>query len=346
MTGKGERELSSKPFTQNVVVLFHITDWCNLNCKHCFVNAHSTPVHQYSLHKVSSILTDLQTLKAFHVTFSGGEPTLHKDFLPILKMANEKGLNVSFVSNGTLITKELAESLHDLVKYVLISVDGPEEYHDAFRSHKGAYKKTMNGISALREADVPFGLQLTVTRESLPFIEWMAETACELGAHSLKLEPLFVGGRAQDIAFLSLDERELDQVAELATELYGKYLATTNIYMGIYSKKVLIEHPCNAYACFDHNCHRHITSEPREITILPDGWVVPLDSLLNPYFYIGNVREKSLLKVFQEYEGSPQHKRFLALCRTVFEKHVKSYPHEAIPWTQLLIDESWKWNNE
>jgi sulfatase maturation enzyme AslB (radical SAM superfamily) len=341
-----EREFPVRSFEQNITVLFHITDYCNLDCKHCFINAKHTRENEYTVHEVSTILSDMKTLKALNVTFSGGEPTLHEDLIPILRDANRKGLNVSLVSNGTLITEELADNLSELVNCVLISIDGPENCHDAFRGQKGAFKKTMRGINVLKKAEIPFGLQFTVTKESFPYTEWMAETACKLGAQSLKLEPLFVGGRAQDMTSLALNGREIDQLAELVTQLYGKYLATTGIYMGIHSKKVLVEHPCNAYACFGHNCHRHASNEPRDIIILPSGGVAPIDSLLDPRFYIGNVKEKSLISVFKAYYGSPQQKRFLGLCKKVFEEHVVSYSYEAIPWTNILIEESWKWNDE
>lgn len=333
-------------FEEDVVFLFHITDCCNLKCSHCFIDAAPSPVHQFSLDDVSSILADMRRLKASHVAFSGGEPTLHKDFVQILKAAHREGFTPDFVSNGTLITEELAEAVRDFVHCVLISVDGPEEYHDAFRGKKGAFKKTMEGITILREANVPFALQFTVTRESLPYVEWIAETASQLGAESLKLEPLFSGGRAKTIAGSCLSEKEIDQLAELTTRLYGKYLASTGIFMGIHSKKVLTEHPCNAYACFGHSCHRHAKNDPRQVIILPDGSVAPVDSCLNPAFYMGNVKVNSLYDVIQDYFGSPQQQNFLDLCRKVLTEKVIPYPYEAIPWSQILVEESWKWDND
>jgi sulfatase maturation enzyme AslB (radical SAM superfamily) len=136
-----------------------------------------------------------------------------------------------------------------------IEIAGPEDYHDSFRGVKGAFTKTMNGIKILKKEEVPFALQFTVTKESFPFVEWIAETASTLGAESLKLDPLFVGGRAEDIASSSLNEKEIDQLAEVTTRLYRKYLASTSILMGIHSKKVMTEHPCNAYAWFGSKCH-------------------------------------------------------------------------------------------
>ncbi len=329
-------------FEENVIFLFHLTDRCNLACDHCFIDANPSPIHEFSLEEVAAVLADMKKLKTFHVALSGGEPTMHKDFIQILETANKIGFSPDFVSNGTLITEEIAEAAKELVRCVLISVDGPEEYHDAFRGKKGAFKKTMEGIARLKEHDVTFALQFTVTRQSFPYIEWIAETASQLGADTLKLEPLFAGGRAASIAASCLNEKEIDQLAELTTQLYGKYLASTGVYMGIHSKKVLTEHPCNAYACFGHNCHRHATNEPREIIILPEGGVAPVDVCLHPDYYMGNVKEKSLLEVVQEYYGSPQQVKFLALCKKVFEEKVIPYPYEAIPWSQILAEESWK----
>ena len=332
-------------FEEEVTVLFHITDWCNLDCQHCFIDAHEVPVNQFSLDEITHILTDMKTLKVSRLAFSGGEPTLRKDLVKILETAHNLGFSPEFVSNGTLITGELAEAVSDIVKCVLISVDGPEEYHDAFRGRKGAYRKTMDGISLLEEHDVPFALQFTVTKKSFPYVEWIAETAANLGAESLKLEPLFSGGRAQNIASLCLNEKEIDQLAVLTTKLYGKYLATTGIFMGIHSKKVLVEHPCNAYACFGEKCHRHARDDPRSIIILPDGGVAPVDTCLHPAYYMGNVKEKSFIDVVEEYYGSPQQQKFLKLCAEVFRERVIPYPYEAIPWSQILVEESWRAEN-
>jgi MoaA/NifB/PqqE/SkfB family radical SAM enzyme len=329
-------------FEENVIFLFHITDGCNLSCNHCFIDAYPSPLHEFSLDKAAAILADMKELKTFHVALSGGEPTMHKEFIQILETANDIGFTPDFVSNGTLITDELAEKVKGLVRCVLISVDGPEEYHDAFRGKKGAFKKTMEGISRLKEHDITFALQFTVTKKSYPYIEWIAETASRLGADTLKLEPLFAGGRAADIASVCLNEKEIDQLAELTTRLYGKYLASTGVYMGIHSKKVLTEHPCNAYACFGHNCHRKATNEPREIIILPDGGVAPVDVCLHPNYYMGNVNEKPLLTIVQEYYGSPQQEKFLTLTKKVFAERVIPYLYEAIPWSQMLAEESWK----
>ncbi len=331
-----------KVFQEKVTFLFHITDWCNLTCNHCFINASPTPIHHFTLEEVSRILADMKTMKATHVAFSGGEPTLHKDFVQILETASTEGFTPDFVSNGTLITEKLAETVRGLVRCALISVDGPEEYHDIFRGKKGAFKKTMKGINSLRKAEVPFALQFTVTKESLPFLEWIAEIASQLGAESLKLEPLVTGGRAEEIAHLCLTEKEIDQLAELSTKLYGKYMATTSVYLGISSKKVLTEHPCNAYACFGDECHRRAKNEPREVVILPSGDVAPLDTSLSPQYYMGNVREKSLREVITGYFGSPQQQKFLNLCRRVFRERVLPYPYEAVPWSQMVGEESWK----
>ena len=158
----------------------------------------------------------------------------------------------------------------------------------------------------------------------------------------MKLEPLIAGGRAQKIANLCLNKKEIDHLAELSTKLYGRYMATTSIYIGVSSKGVLTEHPCNAYACFGSECHRHATNESRQIVILPNGDVSPLDTDLNPLYYMGNVKKRSLYDVVTEWVGSPRQEQFLNVCRKVFKEKVLPYPYEAIPWSQMVGEESWK----
>jgi hypothetical protein len=63
-----ERESPLRLFEQDIVVLFHITDYYNLDCKHCFINAKHTRQNEYTLYEVSVILSDLKTLKALNVT--------------------------------------------------------------------------------------------------------------------------------------------------------------------------------------------------------------------------------------------------------------------------------------
>lgn len=328
-------------FSEDVSVLFHITSQCNLRCKHCFVNAGSEGKNSFSYDKIMEIVKDLKELKVNLIAFSGGEPTLRSDFIQILEETNKVGLRACLVSNGTFIAEKFASRLKGLLRDVLISIDGPKEYHDFFRGVAGTYDRAMNGIKALKKLDIPFSLQFTVTKKSWKYIDWMTELASQLGAKSLKLEPLFVVGRAEQLGDeYALDEADLQNLNEKAVKLHGKYLASTDIAMGAYGTKRVIEHPCNVYACSGDHCHRRATKEPRELIIMPDGLVLPIAITMNKSYALGNVKDESILDIVRNYIGSPQHERFINLCKYVFEKYVRGYPFAIIPWAKIVGEES------
>jgi len=328
-------------FAEEVTVLLHITNQCNLKCMHCFVNAGSEGKDSFSYDKIMEIAKDLKELKVNLVAFSGGEPTLRPDFLKILEETNKIGLRACLVSNGTCVTEKLASGLKGLVRDVLISIDGPKEYHDFFRGLIGTYDRAMNGVKALKENNIPFSLQFTVSKKSWKYIDWMAELASQLGAQTLKLEPLFTVGRAEQLGDeYALDDAHLQSLNEKAIKLHGKYLASTDIAMGAYGTKHIIEHPCNVYACNGEDCHRRATKEPRELIIMPDGLVLPIMITMNKSYALGNVNDGRLLDIVRDYIGSPQHERFIKLCKHVFEKYVRGYPFPIIPWANIVGEES------
>ncbi len=82
-----------------------LTNRCNLSCPVCFANANVQGyVCEPTLEEVVTLLERLRAYRpvpASAVQFSGGEPTLHPDFLEILRKAHELGFShVQAASNG------------------------------------------------------------------------------------------------------------------------------------------------------------------------------------------------------------------------------------------------------
>ena len=70
-------------------------------------------------------------------------------------------------TNGTLMTKEKAEQIRDLGNaMVVVSCEGYEEETDRWRG-PGVYKKIMEAMDCLREANVLFGSSATVTKNNV-----------------------------------------------------------------------------------------------------------------------------------------------------------------------------------
>lgn len=90
---------------------------CNANCIHCWVHTPgvSHPKEYYEMKldfdKFKAIADDLGDLMVDLIIFQGdGEPLMHPGFFEMVKYAREKGIQVSFFTNGILLDKANAEN--------------------------------------------------------------------------------------------------------------------------------------------------------------------------------------------------------------------------------------------
>lgn len=154
-------------FGAPICVFFDITNRCNLNCFYCFSNDNNlrkAQINGLTTDEIKRILIDLSEAGTKVVEFSGGEPLVHKDFLEILRYAKDLGLEVSFVSNGTLFTKEICEKLSSLVSHINITLRGCGECsHDKVTGVEGSYAKTISSIKMLNNHGINVGILLDPT---------------------------------------------------------------------------------------------------------------------------------------------------------------------------------------
>lgn len=136
-----------------------------------------------------------------HIGFYGGEPLMN---FPLIKQAAEYALDVfngkmtfAMTTNATLVSDEIADFLmrHDF--NIIVSLDGPEELHDANRimvDGKGSYTKTVQGIKKLLEAEkrwkkeskISFNISVVIVMASLFMVMQTTIWHRSLGRLSIK----------------------------------------------------------------------------------------------------------------------------------------------------------------
>lgn len=147
------------PFGHLQALWFQLTGTlCNLECVHCFV-ASSPTNHRLQFlapETVYRYLNEAVPHGVREVYFTGGEPFLHKQILPILGRALQVAAT-TVLTNGTLITAAVADALATLAtasRYTLelrISLDDIDETrNDAVRG-KGALGKALRAMLLLQE---------------------------------------------------------------------------------------------------------------------------------------------------------------------------------------------------
>jgi len=77
-----------------------ITTVCNNNCPYCYQNSKSGGYHM-PLEDYKFIIGQLN--KTFQIALGGGEPTLHPDFIEILKVTREAGIVPNYTTNGIFL---------------------------------------------------------------------------------------------------------------------------------------------------------------------------------------------------------------------------------------------------
>lgn len=112
-----------------------ITTTCNLDCQMCMRRAWDEPIGLMSLDVFAGLMAQIGHLPAPPtVHLSGyGEPMHHPDFLEMVRLAKATGARVEATTNGTLLTRERAQTLVDLqLDRLVVSIDGvsPGIYHE------------------------------------------------------------------------------------------------------------------------------------------------------------------------------------------------------------------------
>ncbi|MDH3225747.1 MAG: radical SAM protein [Thermoleophilia bacterium] len=182
------------------VVVWNITESCNLECAHCYYSAvlGRDPVAT-SFDDIARVIDDLAEARVPVLLLSGGEPLIRKDIHDIAAYARSKGINPVISTNGTIITRpEHARKLRESgVEYVGISVDGMAERHDAQRRKEGAFDRTRRGIELCREAGLRVSMRFTVTAANVDDLPAVLNLAEEVGIDRFCLYHLVPSGRGK-----------------------------------------------------------------------------------------------------------------------------------------------------
>ncbi|MEM5834311.1 MAG: radical SAM protein [Candidatus Aenigmatarchaeota archaeon] len=123
-----------------------LTYKCNLKCRHCH-NRYRP--FELPFNSFSKILNQVFGVGVLHISFGGGEPTLRKDLIKILKYTYKRA-SCSITTNGTTMTEELANQLKNCVSYVSVSLDGMKKGHNLMRN-ADIWDRVLESIKILKE---------------------------------------------------------------------------------------------------------------------------------------------------------------------------------------------------
>jgi len=230
---------------------------CNLACTHCFISCSpSNRSHEMlTLQDVRARLAEAAFLGVREYYFTGGEPFLNREMIPILELTLRQG-PATVLTNGVLITPGLAarlRALGDASEYSLdmrISIDGWDAAtNDPIRGD-GTFDRILAGVRNL--ADAGINPVITVTEAWTPaasaegrsaFLEFLR--AIGLDRPRLKVLSLFRMGAEETRLrgyepWETLRGRELSDGEAGALQCSSCRMVTSR---GVYVCPILIDRP-------------------------------------------------------------------------------------------------------
>jgi uncharacterized radical SAM superfamily Fe-S cluster-containing enzyme len=155
-----------------VLAQIDLTNRCNMRCPICFANAGAAgyvcePTYDEHVAHMRT-LRDFRPIPCTAIQFTGGEPTIHPDFLRLLAKAREMGFShIQIATNGIrMADPEFARAAAEAGLHTLyLQFDGVgDEAHRATRAYPGIWAKKLATIENCRRLGLKICLVPTVVR--------------------------------------------------------------------------------------------------------------------------------------------------------------------------------------
>lgn len=211
--------------------LLQITERCNLNCAHCFVSAGDYGDSMPFTAIRDRLIPQLVAAQVVRVTLTGGEPTIHPDFLAIVDACTDAGFEVTVCTNGLNHDEQTIRRLQRSGKvHINVSLDGfRRESHGKFRGRPESFDQTKAGIEAFSRAGLLKGLLVTpndLASES-EYIE-LHDFAAASNVQYVLMNPLSPFGRGAKAQRLTSGDDAMLRIRD-ATEPYANRMDLVRI---------------------------------------------------------------------------------------------------------------------
>jgi uncharacterized radical SAM superfamily Fe-S cluster-containing enzyme len=158
--------------SHTILGLIDVTNRCNLRCPVCFANAAvSKMLYEPSYEEIRKMLQNLranQPVPTPAIQYAGGEPTVRKDIVDLIKLAKEEGFShTQIATNGLRLARkpELAKELKAAgLNTIYLQFDGvtPEPYLEI--RNKDLFQIKLDAIENCRKADLGIVLVPTLVK--------------------------------------------------------------------------------------------------------------------------------------------------------------------------------------
>lgn len=256
--------------------LLEVTNRCNKTCNFCYASFNRKGQKFINEEFLNETFDYFEANGIRHITFSGGEPTMHGKLIRFIDLSIQRNFIPSVITNGSLINEDLAQAFLDREVKLKVSFEMNGDQHLSIKKmlelNKIGFKKE-NVIAAL----TIYAQEPNVVLSTLD--EIYNENVCSVETNFVQLKGRAKFDKVTEENRNFIANRIIDRIIYKAYKLDGQYTQQiVNNYFIFSSLK-----------CF--NC-----SIGQDIKVDIDGNVFPCPLFINKENIIDNVTNKTLIK--------------------------------------------------
>jgi len=168
-------------------VFLKLTRTCNNNCSFCCDTVFWNGTHM-DPELVRAKIREGAERGLKRVFLSGGEPTIHPDFIRFVKLSRDLGYDqIVTITNGRMFFYDdfARKSVKAGLSEVIFSLNSHDaRTHDALVGVKGAYEQVVKGVENVRRLGCPFCMNVVVTLKNYEQLPDMVRAFHAMGAKS------------------------------------------------------------------------------------------------------------------------------------------------------------------
>lgn len=278
------------------VLQWHLSENCNLKCLHCYQENHKPIQLKYEqlveIYNQYKVLLKKMKMKG-HINITGGEPLCNPYLFKILDLIKEDKDLISFsiLTNGTLITEEIAKKIKSYNPYyVQVSLEGGKKNNDYIRG-KDTYEKIANGIINLRKQDIFTSISFTATKLNYKEFPKVIKYARKYDVNNVWSDRYIPLGDSED-KDLALNYEQTREYLKIMNNERNKLMKKKNNHTTISMYRALQFQMTNDFA---YGC----TAGDTLLTVMENGDLVPCRRMP---IVVGNLFKTSMWDLYKNNE--------------------------------------------